>query len=187
LLKQKIHEAESILQLDELKKRKCLLRRMGYLSKNDEVEFKGEIACEIRSGDEIVLTELLLNNVFNDLSAELIAALLSCFVIDEKSDDYEVMIQEEFKVPYNQILETARMVAKFSKECNIAINEHEYLRKFSPRLIESVYAWCNVSIIIIYTYTHLFFNISSIPPIFLYLHPSYIIIIFLNDFRTGHF
>src|SRR5438874_9238354 len=118
LLKQKIHEAESILQLDELKKRKHLLRRMGYLSENDEVEFKGKIACEIRSGDEIVLTELLLNNVFNDLSAELIAALLSCFVIDEKSDDYEVMIQEEFKVPYNQILETARMVVKISKECN---------------------------------------------------------------------
>ena len=171
LLKQKIHEAESILHLDELKKRKRLLRRMGYLSEKDEVEFKGKIACEIKSGDEIVLTELLLNNVFNDLSAELIAALLSCFVIDEKSevmiqeefmvpydeksDEDEVMIQE-FKVPYNQILETAKMVAEISKECNIAINEHEYLRKFSPRLTESVYAWCNVSIIIINIYIHTF-------------------------------
>ena len=118
LLKQKIHEAESILHLDELKKRKRLLRRMGYLSEKDEVEFKGKIACEIRSGDEIVLTELLLNNVFNDLSAELIAALLSCFIIGDKD---EVMIQEEFKVPYNQILETARMVAEISKECNMLL------------------------------------------------------------------
>ena len=65
LLKQKIHEAESILQLDELKKRKHLLHRMGYLSENDVVKFKGRIACEIGSGDEIVLTELLLNNLIS--------------------------------------------------------------------------------------------------------------------------
>ncbi|CAH1767137.1 7818_t:CDS:10, partial [Entrophospora sp. SA101] len=142
-LKNKIREAESILQLDELKKRKRLLRRMGYLSESDVVEFKGRIASEITSGDEIVLTELLLNGVFNDLSAESAAALLSCFVIDEKVDEMDVKLREEFNTPYRQVLETARIVAEITAECNIAIDKEEYLGSFSPVLMESVFAWCN--------------------------------------------
>ncbi|CAJ0923083.1 9483_t:CDS:10 [Entrophospora sp. SA101] len=109
-----VEQIESVLQFDEFKKRRRLLRRMGYLSENNMVELKGRIACGIKSGDEIVLTELLLNDVFN-----------------------------KFIEPYNQILETARIVAEITEECAIAIDKEKYMAKFSPGLVESVYAWCN--------------------------------------------
>ena len=72
------------MHLDELKCRKRALRRLGFATTEDVVEQKGRVACEISSGDELLLTEMIFNGVFNDLTPEQCAALLSCFVFDEK-------------------------------------------------------------------------------------------------------
>ena len=45
---------------------------------------KGRVACEISTGDELLLTELIFNGVFNTLPPEHCAGLLSCFVFTEK-------------------------------------------------------------------------------------------------------
>ena len=83
-LKQSISSAESILQLDELKARRRVLRRLGYTSDADVIQMKGRVACEISAGDELLLTEMIFNGVFNDLSIEQTVALLSCFVCTER-------------------------------------------------------------------------------------------------------
>lgn len=44
---QKLQEAKSVLQLDELKCRKRVLRRMGYCTSADVIELKGRVACEL--------------------------------------------------------------------------------------------------------------------------------------------
>jgi ATP-dependent RNA helicase DOB1 len=93
---------EEVLQLDELRARERVLRRLGYVTPNGVVDMKGEddfvldfssvvlmssqgrVACEISTGDELLLTELMLGGVFNSLGPEDCAALLSCFVFDEK-------------------------------------------------------------------------------------------------------
>jgi ATP-dependent RNA helicase DOB1 len=56
---------------------------MGFTTSSDIVNIKGRVACEISSGDELLLTELMFNGVFNSLSPEQ-SALLSCFVFSEK-------------------------------------------------------------------------------------------------------
>jgi ATP-dependent RNA helicase DOB1 len=73
-----------VLQLEELKARKRVLRRLAFTNAADIVELKGRVACEISSGDELLLTELLFQGVFADLSPEQCAGLLSCFVFSEK-------------------------------------------------------------------------------------------------------
>lgn len=83
-LKKRIQSTQDILQLDELKCRKRVLRRLGFTTSSDIVDMKGRVACEISTGDELLLTELIFNGVFNPLSSEQCAALLSCFVFDEK-------------------------------------------------------------------------------------------------------
>ena len=71
--------------MEELKCRKRVLRRLEFISSNDDiVEMKGRVACEISSGDELLLTELIFNGVFNPLIPEQCAGLLSCFVFTEK-------------------------------------------------------------------------------------------------------
>jgi len=82
-LKQRIQSARDVLQLEELKCRKRVLRRLGFTTSDDIVETKGRVACEISSGDELLLTEMIFNGVFNSLAPEQCAALLSCFVFSE--------------------------------------------------------------------------------------------------------
>lgn len=72
------------MQMDELKCRKRVLRRLQFTTSEDVVEMKGRVACEISTGDELLLTEMVFNGVFNPLLPEYCAALLSCFVFTEK-------------------------------------------------------------------------------------------------------
>lgn len=83
-LKKRIRATHDVLQLEELKCRKRVLRRLAFTTSSDIVDIKGRVACEISSGDELLLTELIFNGVFNQLSPEQCAALLSCFVFAEK-------------------------------------------------------------------------------------------------------
>lgn len=45
--KNKVLEAKSVIQLDELKCRKRVLRRLGYCTTTDVIELKGRVACEL--------------------------------------------------------------------------------------------------------------------------------------------
>lgn len=83
-LKRRIQSTHDVLQLAELKARKRVLRRLGFTTSSDIVDMKGRVACEISSGDELLLTELIFNGAFNPLSPEQCAGLLSCFVFTEK-------------------------------------------------------------------------------------------------------
>ena len=83
-LKKQIQATHDVLQMEELKCRKRVLRRLGFTSTSDIVDLKGRVACEISTGDELLLTELIFDGVFNPLSPEQCAGLLSCFVFTEK-------------------------------------------------------------------------------------------------------
>jgi ATP-dependent RNA helicase DOB1 len=83
-LKRKINSVHDVLQLEELKSRKRVLRRLGFSTSDDVVEMKGRVACEISTGDELLLTEMMFGGTFNPLTPEQCAALLSCFVFQEK-------------------------------------------------------------------------------------------------------
>ncbi|VDN99532.1 unnamed protein product [Rodentolepis nana] len=61
---EELNKKESLLQLDELHSRKRVLRRLGFCAEDDVIHLKGRIACEISSGDELMLTELLLDGFF---------------------------------------------------------------------------------------------------------------------------
>lgn len=45
--KDNVMEAKSVLQLNELKHRKRVLRRLGYCTNSDVIELKGRVACEL--------------------------------------------------------------------------------------------------------------------------------------------
>lgn len=82
-LKKRVQSTLDVLQLEELKSRKRVLRRLGFTTSSDIVDMKGRVACEISTGDELLLTEMIFNGVFNSLLPEQCASLLSCFVFDE--------------------------------------------------------------------------------------------------------
>ena len=76
-----------MVQSSELKNMKRVLRRMDYSNKDDVVQTKGKIACEISAGDELIVTELLVSGLFNKLEPETIAGVLSALVCQEGWDE----------------------------------------------------------------------------------------------------
>ncbi|KAF1921823.1 rRNA-processing arch domain-containing protein [Ampelomyces quisqualis] len=139
-IKKEIADALSVIQLDELKSRKRVLRRIGFIDDADVVQLKARVACEISTGDELVLSELLFNRFFNELTPEQCAACLSCFIFEEKSGEV-TPLKEELAKPYREIQQQARVIAKISQESKLNINEDEYLKSFKFELMDVVYAW----------------------------------------------
>lgn len=142
--KKELKKAKTILQLDELKCRKRVLRRLGFATSGDVIELKGRVACEISSGDELLLTEMIFNGVFNDLNPEQMVSLLSCFVFQEKVDD-EPKVPESLTRPIRQMQEAARRIAKITEEAKMEIDVDEYLESFKPAMIDVVYSWATGS------------------------------------------
>ena len=141
--KKSITAALSIMQLDELKSRKRVLRRLGFINDQEVVQLKARVACEISTGDghELLLSELLFNRFFNELSPELCAAVLSCFIFEEKSQ--AAPLKDELSKPFREIQAQARVIAKVSQESKLKVNEDEYVQSFKWELMEVVFAWAH--------------------------------------------
>uniref|UniRef100_F7FZM6 Exosome RNA helicase MTR4 n=1 Tax=Ornithorhynchus anatinus TaxID=9258 RepID=F7FZM6_ORNAN len=140
--KRELKKARTVLQMDELKCRKRVLRRLGFATSSDVIEMKGRVACEISSADELLLTEMMFNGLFNDLSAEQATALLSCFVFQENSSEMP-KLTEQLAGPLRQMQECAKRIAKVSAEAKLEIDEETYLNSFKPNLMDVVYTWAN--------------------------------------------
>ncbi|KAJ5193958.1 RNA helicase ATP-dependent SK12/DOB1 [Penicillium cf. griseofulvum] len=140
-IKKQITEAMSVLQLDELKCRKRVLRRFGFINEAEVVQLKARVACEISTGDELMLSELLFNGFFNNLTAEQIASVMSCFVFEEKVKEAPALTKDELAKPLKEIQSQARIIAKVSQESKMAMNEDEYVTSFHWELMEVIYEW----------------------------------------------
>ncbi|KAF7698530.1 ATP-dependent RNA helicase mtr4 [Cucumispora dikerogammari] len=106
------------------------LFHLNYLTKSKynnsyEITLKGRVACEIRSGSEILLTEMLFNNSFDNLTYLDICALISCFVCTEFDSDEEKKIKKADKKLYLILVNNERKLNEFfDTSCNnLVIND----------------------------------------------------------------
>ncbi|KAK6121271.1 hypothetical protein DH2020_044974 [Rehmannia glutinosa] len=141
---------------DELKARKRVLRRLGYITSDDVVELKGKVACEISSAEELTLTELMFNGVLKDIKVEEMVSLLSCFVWQEKLQEAQKP-RDELDLLFTQLQDTARKVAKVQLECKVQIDVENFVSSFRPDVMEAVYAWARGS---------KFYEIMEMTPVF---------------------
>eukprot|EP01025_Chloroclados_australasicus_P031005 TRINITY_DN3127_c0_g2_i4.p1 TRINITY_DN3127_c0_g2~~TRINITY_DN3127_c0_g2_i4.p1 ORF type:complete len:311 (-),score=44.53 TRINITY_DN3127_c0_g2_i4:450-1382(-) len=144
-LQAKADEIRSLMaksQLDvfqqESKSRKKVLRRLGYIDKDDIVTSKGRAACEIDTADELLSTELLLNGTFNGLNKHQLVALVSVLIPTEKSQEI-IRLTKELSKPLQQLQNTARSIADISTECGLELDPEEYLENFKPYLMDIMY------------------------------------------------
>lgn len=141
LLRKQIKSSEGIVLKDQLKCMKRVLRRLGLTNKDNIIEVKGRVACEISSADELVLTELIFTGVLNDLNVEQIVSLMSCFVFEEKSESAQ-RLADELAGPLRSLQDAARKIATISQECKLPMEVEDYVEKFKPHMMDIVYAWC---------------------------------------------
>lgn len=88
-----------------------------YTNSEDVVQLKGRVACEIAAADEVILTELLFEGTFQELSPAQAAALLSCLIWQEKSYPSPTKLRENLEEPLRQFRDVVRRVAKVCNEC----------------------------------------------------------------------
>lgn len=67
-----------------------ILKRLNYIDDQHTVTLKGRVACEMGS-NELVITELVLLNTFNDLDPAEIAAILSSLVFQGKTQMQSIL------------------------------------------------------------------------------------------------
>ncbi|XP_077550102.1 exosome RNA helicase Mtr4 isoform X1 [Haemaphysalis longicornis] len=139
-VKAELKKAKSLMQMDELKCRKRVLRRLGYCTASDVMEIKGKVACEVSSADELLVTEMIFNNTFNDLNVHQATALLGCLVFQEKSNEMP-NLTEELSGPLRQMQDIARRIARVTKDAKLCIDEDTYVNSFKPHLMDVIYAW----------------------------------------------
>ncbi|XP_024932437.3 DExH-box ATP-dependent RNA helicase DExH9 isoform X2 [Ziziphus jujuba] len=143
-IKKSMRSSTALAFKDELKARKRVLRRLGYITSDDVLELKGKVACEISSADELTLTELVFDGVLKDIKVEEMVSLLSCFVWQEKIPE-ATKPREELDSLFAQLQDVARRVANVQLECKVQIDVESFTNSFRPDIMEAVYAWARGS------------------------------------------
>jgi antiviral helicase SKI2 len=82
---------QNLQLLPDYEQRISVLKDLEFITGERTVGLKGKVACEVHSVDELVLTQLVLENVLSDYEPEEVVALLSAFVFQEKTDNVPVL------------------------------------------------------------------------------------------------
>lgn len=135
---------ENLELLPDYEQRLQVLHELGFIDKNQNVVLKGRVACEINSGWELVLTELILDNFLGDFEPEEIVALLSCFVYEGRTNEEEAPpITPRLEKGKNKILEISERLLKIYTEYQVSLTseEEEFLERNRFALVNVVYEW----------------------------------------------
>ncbi|KAI0111287.1 DSHCT domain-containing protein [Nemania sp. FL0031] len=134
---------QNLQLLPDYEQRIEVLKDLSFVDADTRIQLKGKVACEIHSADELVLTELILDNVLADYEPAEIAALLSAFVFQEKTDSVpnltgnlergmKTIIEISEKV---NTVQTERQVIQSSEDSNDFVSRPRF------GLMEVVYEW----------------------------------------------
>lgn len=134
---------QNLQLLPDYEQRIQVLKELGFVDEQARVELKGKVACEIHSSDELVLTELILENVLAEYEPEEIVALLSAFVFQDKTTNTP-QLTPRLEEGQKAIIRIAEKVNNFQVHHQV-IQSSEDSNDFSsqPRfgLAEVVYEW----------------------------------------------
>jgi len=136
-----VKTATGLILQEDLRSRRRVLKRLGFVDSEGLVTKKGRTAAEISTGDELVLCELIYGGVFGSLSVSQLTALVSCFVWREKSD-VRGKIPQGMEACHAALREAARRVGRAEIEAGIQLDLDTYVDSFKPDLMEVVIAWC---------------------------------------------
>ncbi|CAD5205733.1 unnamed protein product [Bursaphelenchus okinawaensis] len=140
-IKEEINKVRGGQFTEELRARERVLQRMQYVDSYGSITGKGRIACEISAADEILLTEMILSGVFKEMDPQDAAALLSCFVFEEKTDK-QPDLDEKLKNAFKTLVSHAKKVAAVSIECKFELDEVVYVDKLKNGMMWVVKKWC---------------------------------------------
>lgn len=140
-LKQQLSD-QNLQLLPDYEQRLLVLNDLSFIDDASRIQLKGKVACEIHSGDELILTELILENVLREYEPAEIAAMLSAFVFQEKTE-CEPSLTDKLTKARNTIVDISKRVYEVQTMHQVMdtaeANDFEGGRPFG--LMEVVYEW----------------------------------------------
>ncbi|KAJ3895777.1 antiviral helicase [Lentinula edodes] len=133
MLKEAISD-QNLELIPDYEQRVGVLQELKFIDENSTVLLKGRI----NSANELVLTELILENTLAGYEPEEVVALLSCFVFQEKTD-VEPVIPPRLEQGRDAILAISDRVGRIQDSYKVASEDFQTKLKFG--LIEVVYEW----------------------------------------------
>lgn len=149
LIKENISQLRQLMSdqnlqlLPDYEQRISVLKDLGFIDQHSRVEIKGKVACEIHSADELVLTELILENVLADFEPEEIVALLSAFVFQEKAEG-EPTLSPHLQKGRETIVAISEKVNAFQTQHQVILSSDDsnnFVSQARFGLMEVVYEW----------------------------------------------
>lgn len=134
---------QNLQLLPDYEQRVLVLKELQFIDDSARILLKGKVACEIHSGDELVLTELILDNVLADYEPAEIAALLSAFVFQEKTDSEPTLTGnlERGKQTIIDISEKINNVQTIHQVIQSTDDSNDFTSRPRFGLMEVVYEW----------------------------------------------
>ena len=138
---------------DDLINMNRVLRRLDFVEDNILTQ-KGQVACGISGGDELLITEILFNGNLNDLDAFELPAILTVFLSNEgggnsNNQEEKNSLNKNLKLKNfyeNTIKTNAERIGNILLECKKLKDKEEideYVRNFKSDFIIPVYKWAN--------------------------------------------
>lgn len=134
---------QNLQLLPDYQQRIAVLKDLGFIDTNSRILLKGKVACEIHSADELVLTELILENVLADFEPEEIVALLSAFVFQEKTD-VEPTLTPSLEKGRGTIIGISEKVNHFQIKHQVILSSddsNDFVSRPRFGLVEVVHEW----------------------------------------------
>ena len=144
----KLHEdrrlsCEDVVMAQQLLYMQAVLRRVGCTSASNVIDVKGRVAAEVSTCDELVASELMLQGVFLDMPVDVMVAVCSSLVMNDRFDEDEVKkLSPQLRTSFQLVQTTARRIAEVQRECKVEVDVDEYVSRFSPVLMDVVLEWC---------------------------------------------
>lgn len=135
---------ESLQLFPDFLQRKAVLRKLGYVDGNEIVCVKGRVACEVNTCEEILVTEMVFEGLFNDLEPEEVVAVLSALVYQEKNSEEELdsELPDKLVSCCKRMKTIATNLGRLQKECGLTIDPGEYCdNSLKFGLVHVVYEW----------------------------------------------
>jgi len=115
-----------------------VLKDLQHIDENSTVVLKGRVACEINSANELILTELILENVLAAYEPEEVVALLSAFLFQEKTE-VEPELTPRLREGRDILVTISDRIGSVQDRWRVAGADPRSTLKFG--LMEVVYQW----------------------------------------------
>ena len=120
-----------------------MLKELNYIDEEQNVQLKGRVACEINTGFELIITELVLDNFLASYEPEEIVALLSVFLFPGNTKVEPTTITPQLDVGKAKIVEVVTKVLDVFEKHKVLVTQEEveFLEKNRFGLMEVIYEW----------------------------------------------